>query len=42
MDDLKLHAKNCDSLEGLLNIRKRFNNDIRMQFGLEKICENPI
>ena len=36
MNNLKLFAKNERQLQGLLNIVKQFNDDIRMEFGLYK------
>ena len=39
MDDLKLFAKNDQQLPGLLNIVKQFNDDIRMEFGLDKCAK---
>ena len=39
MDDLKLFAKNGQQLQGFLNIVKQFNDDIRMEFGLDKCAK---
>ena len=39
MDDLKLFAKNDHELEGLLQTAKKFNDDIGMEFGLEKCAK---
>ncbi len=36
MDDLKLYARNKEELDKLLNVVKRFSDDIRMDFGLDK------
>ena len=39
MDDLKLFAKNGQQLQGFLNNVKQFNDDIRMEFGLDKCAK---
>ena len=39
MDYLKLFAKNGQDLEGLLNTVKELNNDIGMEFGLDKCAK---
>ena len=39
MDDLKLNANNNDDLEGRLSNIKRFTDDIRMQFGMDKYAK---
>ena len=39
MDDLKLFAKNDQQLQVLLNIKKQFSHDIRMEFGLGKCAK---
>ena len=36
MDDLKLYRKSTTALESLLNTVRIFNNDISMEFGLDK------
>ena len=36
MDDLKLYSKSDSNLRSLFRIVKKFSDDIRMQFGLEK------
>ena len=36
MDDLKLYGKLTAELESLLNTVRIFNNDISMEFGLDK------
>ena len=39
MDDLKLFARNDNELTGLLDTVKKFNDDIGMQFGLDKCAK---
>ena len=39
MDDLKLFAKNDQQLQVLLNIKKQFSHDIRVEFGLDKCAK---
>ena len=39
MDDLKLHSKGDNELEGLLRIVKGFSDDIGMDFGLSKCAK---
>ena len=36
MDDFKLYGRNHDQLAGLLHTVRKFSDDIRMKFGLEK------
>ena len=36
MDDLKLYTKDDDDLDGLLSPMKQFNDDMKIQFGLEE------
>ena len=36
VDDLKLFAKNDKRLQDLLNILKKFSDDTRIEFGLDK------
>ena len=36
MDDLKLHGRNSDQLDGLLHTVHTFSDDIQMKFGLDK------
>ena len=42
MDDLKMYAKNSNQQNGLLSIVKKFSDDIKMEFGLEKSHSNVI
>ena len=39
MDDLKTYAKDDNQQAGLLTVVKKFSNDIRMEFGLEKCAK---
>ena len=39
MDDLKLFAKDKNNLEGLLQVVKKFSEDIGMSFGLDKCAK---
>ena len=36
MDDMKLYARNCYQLDGLLHTMHTFSDNIQMKFGLEK------
>ena len=36
MDDLKLYAANDTHLNAMVNIAKKFSDDIRMAFGFDK------
>ena len=39
MDDLKVYGKNDEELQGLPNMVKIFNNDIGMEFSLDKCAK---
>ena len=42
MDDLKIYSKSDSDLRSLLRIVKKFSDDIRMEFGLEKCAKISI
>ena len=39
MDDLKTYSKDDNQQAGLLTVVKKFSDDIRMEFGLEKCAK---
>ena len=39
MDDLKTYSKDDNQQTGLLTVVKKFSDDIRMEFGLEKCAK---
>ena len=39
MDDLKTYAKDDNQQTGLLSIVKKFTDDIKMEFGLDKCAK---
>jgi len=42
MDDLKMIAKSEEELQKQIQIVKTFSDDIHMEFGLEKMCQDCI